>query len=604
MKKISILSLAAALALSAAAQTTFSGSTLYGYCTNAAMSTGLNGKAQLGVAMQLNAATIKTFAGCKITAIAVANGEAVNPALTPSAAMQLFVSETLTDFDLTFSGEMDFTDPYAYKEYPLSTPIEINDETPELFFGYSIMCDPGKYWPLVTDATIDKTAGPGDYVGQYSNSKWAWQQMRESVGMPCVRLKIEGDNMAANSVTILEHHLPTYAAPGLDAQAGLYPKNMAYNAIESMTVSCSVNGGEAQDIEVQLPKPLLYNEYADGLIFDIPMPDVEGNDLPLSVEIAALNDGASNNASQALRSASSLYLSLAEGYPRAMVVEEATGTWCGYCPRGIVGMHAMADAHAADGLFIPIAAHSGDRMAVQSYSTLFSAFTGGSFPNSVVNRNLEEFGAQDPSLSFLEEAYKVVTSQPALCRVDINSFTLDPSTKKLNVKAQAEFAIPVSGEYGFCYVLTEDNVGPYSQTNYFSPSYGTGMKLDWWDEQPASVSTYYDHTARYIYPFRGLQGSIPADIVADMLYDHEATLPTNSVTNLDNAHIIVMVINRTTGRIENAKMVNYEDPDSSIGEISATPAAGAGKIYDLQGRPVANPSAGIYIIDGKKVLLP
>lgn len=603
MKKILLL-LAAALGLSASAQKTFSGSTLYGYCVNPVLPVTISAGNTLGAAMQLNAATIKQFNGCKITAIAIANGNALDASVT-TLPIDLFVGETMnTDPSQTFSGEMDLSAPLAYKEYTLPEPIVISASTPELYFGYTVVCEPTKYNPLVTDATVDENAGPGDFIGMLTTGgQWQWAQQRSSVGMPCLRLKIEGENLPANNVAIIEQHLPTFAVPGSDATAGIYVYNAACNTVESLTVSYTINGSEPQTLTVALPAPLLNNEHSDALTFKLPMPDVEGNDLPVSVEITGINaDAEANNAAASQRTASTTYLSLSQGYDRAVVVEEATATWCGFCPRGLVGMKAMAEAHADDGRFIPIAVHFRDRLTVQSYDQFFGEdYTGGTTPSCLVNRNRETFGAQDPSLEFLQAAYAEQAAQPAICSVDIKSITFDAEKKTVGVEAEAEFALDVNGEYGFSYVLTEDNVGPYDQANYFAPAEGRGMKLEWWDQRPNPVKNiYYDHIARYIYPFKGLKNSIPAEVVASTKYAHKASLQTNTVTDINNCRVVVMVMNRKSGRIENAVSAKYAD-FASINEVKSVSAEVDGPVYDLLGRRVSNPTRGLYIRNGKKV---
>ncbi len=73
-----------------------------------------------------------------------------------------------------------------------------------------------------------------------------------------------------------------------------------------------------------------------------------------------------------------------ERYARKVVVEEGTGTWCGFCPRGIVAMHTMMQNHP-DNYFIPIAIHSGDNMVSPSYNQIFGLL-GGTFPSYTMNR--------------------------------------------------------------------------------------------------------------------------------------------------------------------------------------------------------------------------
>ena len=58
------------------------------------------------------------------------------------------------------------------------------------------------------------------------------------------------------------------------------------------------------------------------------------------------------------------------GFVRRCVVEEYTGTWCGNCPRGIVGLSRLAEDFGDR--FIGIAIHTGDSepMVIPTYPSL------------------------------------------------------------------------------------------------------------------------------------------------------------------------------------------------------------------------------------------
>src|SRR5699024_9086047 len=72
---------------------------------------------------------------------------------------------------------------------------------------------------------------------------------------------------------------------------------------------------------------------------------------------------------------------------KMVVFEEGTGTWCGYCPRGIVAMEYMYDNSNQFPNFIGIAVHNQDPMMVAEYDN-GANFPG--FPNSNVDRGLTE----------------------------------------------------------------------------------------------------------------------------------------------------------------------------------------------------------------------
>ena len=73
--------------------------------------------------------------------------------------------------------------------------------------------------------------------------------------------------------------------------------------------------------------------------------------------------------------------------PKMVVVEEATGTWCGWCPRGAVNMDLIAADHSD--VAIPIAVHNGDPMTISSYNGPFSATVGG-YPSGHLDRKITD----------------------------------------------------------------------------------------------------------------------------------------------------------------------------------------------------------------------
>ena len=48
--------------------------------------------------------------------------------------------------------------------------------------------------------------------------------------------------------------------------------------------------------------------------------------------------------------------------------------------------------------------------------------------------------------------------------------------------------------------------------------------------------------------------------------------------------------------------VEVDDEVTGITDVEPTAKGSELKVYDLQGRRVANPGRGIYIVDGKKVM--
>jgi hypothetical protein len=213
----------------------------------------------------------------------------------------------------------------------------------------------------------------------------------------------------------------------------------------------------------------------------------------------------------------------------------------------------------------------------------------------VINRDVNSYGAQSPSFEHLKSVYDHEITIPSLVKPSVTNISFDEAKKKLNVDASVEFAVNATGDYAFAYVIVEDQVGPYAQTNYYSPAYNAGMELEWWDEQGPSVSMKFDAVARYIYSYRGVSKSIPATVEANQTYTHSAAVATNTVSNIDNCSVVLLIINRSTNRIENAVKVPYKN-ESAIESVEVSNNNEPAIYFDLQGRSVATPTkGGIYV---------
>ena len=71
-------------------------------------------------------------------------------------------------------------------------------------------------------------------------------------------------------------------------------------------------------------------------------------------------------------------------FQKNVVIEDYTGTWCGWCPRVAYGIE---QAKAATNFCIPIAAHTGDGMSNSYASSLISGFSVTGYPTAYIDRD-------------------------------------------------------------------------------------------------------------------------------------------------------------------------------------------------------------------------
>lgn len=234
-----------------------------------------------------------------------------------------------------------------------------------------------------------------------------------------------------------------------------------------------------------------------------------------------------------------------ELYPRRMVVEEGTGTWCQYCVRGIVGMEYMAENYPDN--FIGIAIHSGDQMDIEDvYGLAYD-----SYPSAYFNRT----EASSPSSYTMEQFLKNQSGLTTNAMVKITSTTYSDDYTQLKVIANTRFAFDKTGaDYRLAYVITEDGVGPYLQNNAYA---GSNDEMGGFEKLPSPTPVIYNDVARGIFPsLTGVEGSVPSTISACTDYSYEYTFPMpKNCDSYANLKLTILLYDAKTGEIINADRV-------------------------------------------------
>lgn len=235
------------------------------------------------------------------------------------------------------------------------------------------------------------------------------------------------------------------------------------------------------------------------------------------------------------------------------VAEEATGTWCGWCVRGIVFMDYMRETYPDQ--FIGLAVHNGDPMKVTAYDNWVGGFPGFSgYPSVIINRSY----IVDPSElegDFIDN----IGNTPAV------KLTVDPqlnaATNELSVTLTANFTQNLSGDYRFVCILREDSVhgtsSTYAQTNYYSIAdygyVGPMAGFEYMSGHIPAANMYYDFVGRtLISDVNGTSGSLPGSISNGENHSYNYTYTVPSTMNVNHLSVVGMVVDYASGEIINA----------------------------------------------------
>ncbi|MBV7269787.1 T9SS-dependent choice-of-anchor J family protein [Winogradskyella luteola] len=371
--------------------------------------------------------------------------------------------------------------------------------------------------------------------------------------------------------------LNKYSLISVDNQLAVNVKNIGANPISSLEINwndgttdhiSTVNTSIAVNEVATVNHPMMVN-YATA---------VEKN---INVTITKING--ITNPSPAVNSRITTFNTLSQSGTKAVLIEESTGTWCGWCPRGTVGLEYMATTYS--NTVVAIAVHNGDPMTVSEYDTALVNVIGAGWPNSGVDRKLV---GVDPGQASLQGAFDTQITE--VVPMDLTA-SASQIGNNLTISAQANFYTSFSSaDFRLGVIITEDGVtgttSDYGQTNYYSGG-GEGP-MGGYESLPNPVPAsqmVYDHVGRALLGgFNGQAGSVPAVINAGdtASYDFNYAIPATS--NQDNMHIVVVLIDQTDGTIVSAVQSSVTQA-LSVEEVSGIDSV---KIYPNPAKDLIN----------------
>jgi len=465
----------------------------------------------------------------KYTPAGTANDWLVTPGISLPASGTI-----LAQFDAT---AIDPANPDGFNVYVSTTGNTVAD------FGAPALTVNAAPVQSFTNYLIDLSAYAGQtvYIAIQNNST---DKYLLAVNNFLVRTAATNDAILQNAT------LARYSPLSTNNTLALSVKNDGNNAITSLTinwndgsdhsatVSCNIAPGATAT--VNHPTAVSY-----GTI-------VEKN---IAISIDQVNAAADPNMGN--NSTSKLFNTISQSAQKKVVIEEGTGTWCGWCPRGAVAMEYMTTAHPDD--FIGIAVHNGDPMAVTEYNN-GANFT--SFPGANVDRAILGGTVSNPDFDTYYAdriALAVPASITATSSGSGSALTVDVSCTFHTVFAVADYRLAV--------VLTEDDVtgtgSAWDQHNYYSsqtaniPLDGAGHNWQNETDPVPAANMEYDHVGRVLLGgYTGQVGSVPATITDGQTatYSFNYTIP--SVMNRAKMHAVALLLDNATGEIVNADEIS------------------------------------------------
>jgi len=383
--------------------------------------------------------------------------------------------------------------------------------------------------------------------------------------------------------------------------------------VKSVDYSYSV-AGKTGTGHANLSIDAFYNKSGD-VSFNLPEFDDPGN-YTINLAIDKVND--ETNADAAISSQSgeiTVYKVIPVHRP---LLEEYTGTWCGYCPRGFVGLERMNLLDPAN--FIGISFHNGDAMEI---TTSFDNTVPG-FPDAWIDRyhETDAYVGDNTTNSFgIDKVYSALAKVIAPADISLSAKWTDESKTAVTVTSSVSFALDQSSNHWrVAYFLIADSLHG-TTTTWKQHSYYAGGTT--FADDPLMAPFIKDE---YTYPYfsdvviatsknwvSGEEGSITAPIKGGIpqtfdytfsLADAVNTSKESLVQDKKYIRVVAALIDTETGHVINAAKIGISPLETSgISNLDATnPLKVSLAYYSIDGKRLTAPQRGLNIVktsDGK-----
>ena len=564
---------------------------------------------QVKLGMYLSPEMATDFAGCVIKSINFYTG--VNKS-NRNAILKytVYIQEGL-DSEPIYTKECTVsTNPFTQYKVELDEAFAL-EEGKGLYVGcYFSISSPNDFYIPVDGIPTDDTTS--SYVASRASetAEWIWMEgfPVESYGSICLGVTLEGENYPMDKAELVGIDIPPYTAPNTPFGVTAYVKSLCVNDINDIEFECKVGNSDPVNIKADV-KGMSLNKTAAVTVDGLVCSEI-AKEIPVDLKIVKVNGVDSDASVIALQDI--LYCFEPDrGFKAHGLIEEGTGTWCGWCPRGIVMMETAREEY--EDVYNCIALHSNDRMANPTASIVLSAYFD-SYPSAIVNR----WEVIEPQVAALDYYYERTLKYLNWAGIESIEVT-NVSDKEATIVSKAKFTFDEenSDRYRVAYYLTEDGIGPYSQANnYAGGGYGA---MGGWESKSATVMTVYNDVARLLLGgLNGFSNSYPEKIVAGEEYSHTISAPLTAITG-ESYFVTAFIIDTVTGEVVNSQQVKA-DKLSGVEAVTENGTAvvrgGAGcvtvsgeftqaSVYTLAGQKVGElngegsvaAAAGIYVVN-------
>ncbi|HEX5111837.1 MAG TPA: Omp28-related outer membrane protein [Saprospiraceae bacterium] len=343
-------------------------------------------------------------------------------------------------------------------------------------------------------------------------------------------------NAAANGITV-ENGLV-----GQNRTASVKVKNIGVNKITSFDLYVSQNGGTPDTLNISPVNIVSLASYTVTLS----TPYTLDTGVNTFTAVVTNVNGAGVDGDPLDDTTATSILPVIPAPNKIIVLEEGTGTWCQWCPRGAVFMDLMADKY--HGYVASIAVHNADPMTVDEYDSNIGFLA---YPSAHVDRDGIDY---DPSVIEGPFLNRVSVAPPVTI---VNGAAYDSTTRELKVSLTTTLMEDIVGDYKIACVITEDSVrgtgSAYNQVNAYAGG-GSGVMggFELLPNPVPAAQMFYNHVARAINPsYDGFPYTTGGGADSGQVFNHVVTYTIPTEWDINQLHVIGLFFS-PTGEISNA----------------------------------------------------
>ena len=472
-----------------------------------------------------------------------------------------------------------------------------------------------------------------DYEGERN-----FESLSSIVGMSSsIQIGLDVSDCEANDATVSANPELTTLV-NTKQQYPFYITNNSAKPITQLTYSISVDGVNGAEKSLDLSSPIEPMETAS-----IPFTKAFEDDGVHTVELNISKVNGNTNINKQSSAAYSI-IALEKSADRVSVVEEQTGTWCGWCPRGHVALDLL-NKQLGDKV-VTLAGHFangesqvdpmnilGDNITSQAEAYadyglialyLSSLLGGGGLPGAMFDRVVAadpyvganttkgkngtyEYGATD-LVNLLKE------ENPSEADFSMTASWADDKNTDIKVDLTTTFNYNRFGSfpYGVAFVLSENGMtgkgATWKQLNYYSKLAGVNGASDFnnpdmaaWFKAGSYVSTTYDNVVVQAWNPLGNAAIVDksvTDIVKGEAIPFNTTLKVNSdlIQNYNNLTLSALLINLKSLAVVNAAKVVLGNCAAGIEDVNSEANNNVVSRYNVNGMRINGAQKGLNIV--------